>query len=95
LNAVLTKAQMWTLINQGPISERQRLVLNRLLDGFRGCLTNSKYAKLGKCSSDTALRDIHEMIDRGILIKNLGGGRNTSYRLATMKELEATVFLNA
>jgi Fic family protein len=58
------------------------LVINRLLNGFKGFLTTSKYAKLAKCSQDTALRDIRELLDRGILVQNTGGGRSTSYQLA-------------
>lgn len=87
LAAVLLKAEIWKRINRRPVNERQRLVINRMLDGFQGFLTNSKYAKLAKCSSDTALRDIRELIQRGILIQNPGGGRSTSYRLANTEEL--------
>jgi Fic family protein len=83
LAAVLHKAELWRRINRDPVNERQRLVVNRLLDDFQGALTSSKYAKLAKCSADTALRDIRELADRGILIHNSGGGRSTSYRLAT------------
>lgn len=83
LAAVLHKAELWRHINRDPVNERQRLVINRLLDDFQGALTSSKYAKLAKCSADTALRDIRELADRGILIQNPGGGRSTSYRLAT------------
>ncbi len=82
LATVLFKAKLWQRINQRPVNDRQRLVINRLLDGFRSLLTTSKYAKLAKCSSDTALRDIRELLDRGILVQNAGGGRSTSYRLA-------------
>jgi Fic family protein len=82
LAAVLNKAQLWQRINRRPVNDRQRLVINRLLDGFSGFLTTSKYGKLAKCSSDTALRDIRELLDRGILVQNPGGGRSTSYRLA-------------
>ena len=57
------------------------MVINRLLDGFEGFLTSSKYAKLAKCSSDTALRDIQELLERRILVQNPAGGRGTSYRL--------------
>jgi Fic family protein len=57
-------------------------MLNRLLDGFEGKLTTVKWAKLTKCSHDTALRDIHELVSRGHLIRNPGGGRSTSYSLA-------------
>jgi len=82
LAAVLYKAKMWQRINRRPINDRQRLVINRLLNGFKGFLTTSKYARLAKCSTDTALRDIRELLDRGILAQNPGGGRSTSYRLA-------------
>jgi Fic family protein len=62
--------------------DRQRLVINRMLKGFEGFLNTSKYANLAKCSTDTALRDIRDLLTRGTLIKNPGGGRSTSYRLA-------------
>lgn len=67
--------------------ERVR-VINRLLDDFKGHLTTSKYAKLAKCSPDTALRDIHDLLDRGIILQNPGGGRSTSYRLAEPEALQ-------
>ena len=82
LGSVLHKAKLWQRINRRPVNERQRKVINRMLDEFRGHLTTSKYAKLTKCSNDTALRDVRELLDRGILVKNPGGGRSTSYRLA-------------
>jgi Fic family protein len=82
LSAVLNKAKLWQRINRRPVNERQRMVINRLLNGFQGFLTTSKYAKLAKCSTDTALRDIQELLDRHILVQNPGGGRSTSYRLA-------------
>lgn len=72
---------MWQRINRRPVHERQRLVINRLLNGFNGFLSTSKYAKLAISSPDTALRDIRELLERGILIQNPGGGRSTSYRL--------------
>jgi Fic family protein len=81
---VLYKAKIWETVSRRPVNERQRLVIHRLLSGFTGHLTNAKYAKLAKCSSDTALRDIHELLDRGILVQNAGGGRSTSYRLAEL-----------
>jgi Fic family protein len=81
LASILRKAKIWDRINQQPVNERQRKVINRLLDGFEGKLSTSKYAKLAKCSTDTALRDIKLLLDRGILIQEEGGGRNTSYRL--------------
>jgi Fic family protein len=81
LNAILHKARVWERINQeGPVNERQHTVINRLLDGFEGKLSTSKYAKLAKCSPDTALRDINELIARKILIREVGGGRSTGYR---------------
>ena len=70
-------------MNQQPVNDRQRKVINRLLDGFEGKMTSSKYAKLVKCSEDTALRDIRVLVERGVLIKNEAGGRSTSYTLAT------------
>ncbi|MEZ4650459.1 MAG: Fic family protein [Candidatus Eisenbacteria bacterium] len=87
LGSVLRKADLWQSINQRPVNERQRKVINRMLDDFEGPLSTSKYAKLAGCSSDTALRDIRELLDRGILMKNAGGGRSTSYRLADTEEL--------
>lgn len=87
LGAVLHKAALWRRIDRDPVNERQRLVINRWLDGFEGFLTSSKYATLAKCSADTALRDIRELVDRGILIQNPGGGRSTSYRLAGPEEI--------
>jgi Fic family protein len=81
LAAVLAKAHFWEGI-AAATNERQRLVLNRLLDGFEGKLTTSKYAKLAKCSPDTALRDILSLVERGILVRSPEGGRSTSYALA-------------
>ena len=81
LSGVLQKARLWETVNQQPVNERQRKVINRLLDGFEGKLTSSKYAKLAKCSEDTALRDIRALVERGVLIKNEAGGRSTSYTL--------------
>ena len=82
LDAVLFKARLWDSINQEPVNERQRLIINRMLeDDFVGFMNTSKYAKLAKCSGDTALRDIQILKERGIFIQNPGGGRSTSYRL--------------
>ncbi len=87
LAGVLRKAKVWERVNrQSPVNERQRKVINRLLDGFEGKLSTSKYAKLAQCSGDTALRDIKFLLDRGILIQDEGGGRSTSYRLAEPEE---------
>lgn len=84
LAVVLRKARMWDTLNQSAINGRQREVVNRLLDGFEGNLTTSKYAKLAHCSTDTALRDIRELLDRGVLVQNPGRGRSTNYRLADL-----------
>ena len=82
LSAVLFKARLWEKINRQPVNERQRLIINRMLeDDFKGNMNTSKYAKLAKCSLDTALRDIQDLKSRGIFIQNPGGGRSTSYRL--------------
>jgi Fic family protein len=82
LGAVLAKARFWEHIQGVQLNDRQRLVINRLLDGFEGKLTTSKYAKLTQCSQDTALRDILPLVERGILVRNPEGGRSTSYVLA-------------
>ncbi|WP_181159937.1 Fic family protein [Sandaracinobacter neustonicus] len=82
LASVMEKARLWDAIKGQPISERQRLVINRLLDGFEGKLTSSKWAKLAKCSQDTAARDIDDLVKRGILVRSEAGGRSTSYTLA-------------
>ena len=82
LAGVLAKARFWEGAGSLALNDRQRLVLNRLLDGFEGKLTTSKWAKLAKCSQDTALRDIAFLVGHGVLVRNPGGGRSTSYRLA-------------
>jgi Fic family protein len=84
LGAVLATGRFWSAIAGTAINDRQRLVLNRFLDGFEGKLTTSKYAKLAECSHDTALRDILLLVGHGILIRNAEGGRSTSYALANM-----------
>jgi len=89
LTSVLHKARVWERINLNPVNDRQRNVINRMLDDFKGHLTTSKYAKLAKCSNDTALRDIRELLARGIVAQNSGGGRSTSYRIADPDEVSA------
>ncbi len=84
LSAVLVKARFWERLQGISINDRQRLVLNRLLDGFEGKLTTTKYARLTKSSQDTAHRDITYLIDHGILIRSSEGGRSTSYALANL-----------
>jgi Fic family protein len=86
LSGILVKAHFWQRLQGLTINERQRLVLNRLLDGFAGNLTTSKYAKITKCSQDTALRDILLLVDRGILVRNSKGGRSTSYALVEIDQ---------
>lgn len=81
LAAVLNKARFWESLQGVTLNKRQALVLNRLLDGFEGKLTTSKYAKLAKCSQDTAHRDILALVERGILTRGPEGGRSTSYAL--------------
>jgi hypothetical protein len=83
LGAVLTKARFWGMHSNQNLNERQRAVINRLLDGFEGNLTSSKWASLTKASQDTALRDISELLDLRILVKAPGRGRSTSYALIT------------
>ncbi len=79
LGAVLRKAEFWKKHAAARLNERQRDMLNRLLDGFEGHVTNSKWARFEKCSADTALRDITDLVEKGILQKAVGGGRSTSY----------------
>ncbi|MBW8309951.1 MAG: Fic family protein [Candidatus Paracaedibacteraceae bacterium] len=81
LSTILYKAEFWQAINTVQLNERQKKIINLLLDGFKGKLTSSKLAKIVRCSQDTAYRDILELLNSGILIKNPGGGRNTSYSL--------------
>jgi Fic family protein len=86
LAVVFRKAEFWKEHSAAPLNPRQRDILNRLLDGFEGKLTSSKWARIEKCSPDTALRDIADLIERGLLTKNPGGGRSTSYSLADTAE---------
>lgn len=78
---VLYKANFWNKHEYTEFNARQRLMLNKLLDGFNGKLTSSKWAKIVKSSQDTALRDINDLIEKGILRKEVGGGRSTNYEL--------------
>lgn len=81
LAIVFKKADFWKRHSSATLNERQRDIMNRLLDGFDGKLTSSKWATIEKCSPDTALRDIADLIERGLLKKDEGGGRSTSYSL--------------
>jgi Fic family protein len=82
LDNIMLKSRFWQQWAGTPFNERQFKLLNKLLDGFDGKLTSSKWATIAKCSTDTALRDINDLVERGVLKKMLGGGRSTSYELA-------------
>ncbi|MEW5992799.1 MAG: Fic family protein [Pseudomonadota bacterium] len=81
LDAVLAKARFWQRFAGTPMNQRQVKLLNRMLDGFEGKLTTSKWAAIAKCSPDTALRDINELLAHGVLRKAAAGGRSTHYEL--------------
>ncbi|MDI9332043.1 MAG: Fic family protein [Alphaproteobacteria bacterium] len=81
LGAVLAKTRFWQRWASTPLNGRQVKLLNRLLDGFEGKLTSSKWAAIAKCSPDTALRDINDLLTRGVLRRSDAGGRSTSYVL--------------
>lgn len=81
LATVLAKERFWKNHASLSLNERQRTMLNRLLDGFEGKLTTQKWSKLAKCSHDSALRDIQDLIERGVLAQDGAGGRSTSYSL--------------
>jgi Fic family protein len=85
LATVLSKARFWESFAAVEFNERQREIVNRLLNGFEGKLTTSKWAELAKCSQDTALRDIEDLIRKKVLVKNAAGGRSTSYSLAKLR----------
>ncbi|MCL2435514.1 MAG: Fic family protein [Lentimicrobiaceae bacterium] len=78
---ILEKATFWAIHENTPINERQRLIINKLFDDFRGKLQSSKWAKICKCSQDTAIRDIKDLIEKGILQQEQQGGRSTNYEL--------------
>jgi len=81
LAKILFKAKYWEYLNKADLNDRQKLMLNKLLDGFDGKLNSSKWAKIAKCSQDTAGRDIQALLNQNILIKEGAGGRSTSYIL--------------
>jgi Fic family protein len=85
LAAVLHKARFWERFAPVPFNDRQRNVVHRLLDGFEGKLTSSKWARLTRCSQDTALRDIEDLLEKRVLVKDPAGGRSTSYSLAPLR----------
>jgi Fic family protein len=86
LDAVLVKSRFWQRWATTPLNERQVKLLNRLLDGFEGKLTSSKWAAIAKCSPDTALRDITDLLERGVLRRSEAGGRSTSYELSDVRD---------
>ena len=86
LHLVMKKVKFWENYANQSFSERQRKLINRLLDGFEGNMTSSRWASIGKCSQDSATRDIQNLIERKILKKNMGGGRSTSYSLRGFKK---------
>lgn len=85
LSGVLRKAKYWDWLRTKDLNARQKMMLNKLLDGFDGKLNTTKWAKIAKCSHDTALRDITNLIEQGVLDKEPGGSKNTSYVLADIK----------
>jgi Fic family protein len=84
LERVLTKAYFWKNYRVIAMNERQKLMLNKLLDGFDGKLNTNKWAKITKCSHDTALRDINDLLQKGLMLKETGGSKNTSYILKVL-----------
>lgn len=82
---ILRKAEFWKIHEDTPINERQRLILNKLFDDFEGKLQTSKWAKMVKTSTDTALRDIKDLVEKGILKQTNEGGRNANYELTDFK----------
>ena len=87
-DSVLNKVEFWKKISTITINDRQKLMINKMLDGFHGKLTSSKWAKITKTSSDTALRDIKDLIEKGILKQDEAGGRSTNYTLITGEDKE-------
>jgi len=83
LRSLMVKTELWHKMDKTPINERQRILLNKLFDHFDGHLSTSKWAKIAKCSHDTALRDIQDLVEKGILKADLAGGRSKNYRLVT------------
>jgi Fic family protein len=82
LKRVLYKADFWQKNSSIPLNERQKKMLNKLLDGFDGHLTSDKWAKITHCSKDTAIRDLNDLIQKNILKKDEAGGRSTRYLMS-------------
>jgi Fic family protein len=83
LEKILKKSDFWKIHENTELNHRQRVMLNKMLDGFEGKLKSSKWSKIARCSSDTALRDIKDLIDKGILQQEKASGRSTNYELCT------------
>lgn len=90
LAGVRAKARFWERLHGMPLNTRQTAILNRLLDGFEGKLTTSKYATIAKCSSDTALRDILQLVELGVLMRGPERGRSTAYGLTSPPDTHFT-----
>jgi Fic family protein len=84
---VINKAKFWDKLNTKKLNDRQKLMVNKLLDGIDGKLSSSKWAKICKCSQDTALRDIQDLMTQGVLEKEGSGGRSTNYKLADLHSI--------
>ena len=91
---ILEKAKFWAIHENTAINERQRLIINKLFDGFEGKLQSSKWAKICKCSQDTAIRDIKDLIEKGILKQKQRGGRSTNYELKQTPDSQRAVSRN-
>ena len=81
---LIYKSEFWDKHKETELNSRQRLMLNKLLDGFEGKLKSSKWAKIAKCSPDSALRDIKDLIKKGVLKQEVSGGRSTNYELVKL-----------
>jgi Fic family protein len=81
LEKIIFKHNFWMKNSKLSLNDRQLKILNMLMDDFNGVLNTTKWAKIGKCSQDTALRDIQDLIEKGILLKSNQGGRSTKYEL--------------
>jgi Fic family protein len=91
LDSVLFKARFWQRWAGTPMNERQVKLINRMLDGFEGKLTSSKWASIAKCLPDTALRDINELLALDVLRKLPGGGRSSGYGLTEIRLIQAAI----
>lgn len=88
IKVVDNKSNFWKSFKEISLNERQKKIINQILDGFEGNITSTKWAKIAKCSQDTAQRDIQNLIELGILVKNPQGGRSTSYSLVRVFNCE-------